>query len=202
LASTDSAALTSPEDLEERRWVVASQRGDLAAFNCLVERHQGVAYATALRLLGNTEDAADVTQDAFLSAYRAIGSFRGGSFRAWLLRIVVNAGRDLQRRWQRRPAQSLDLLSGEDDVEPWADPRAEDPETAVLSGEARRSIEQALAELPEDQRLCIVLVDVQGLSYEEASLAMGCPVGTVRSRLSRARARVRDALLASGNLKQ
>ena len=189
-----------PVDLEERRWVASAQRGEVAAFNCLVERYQNAAYTAALRLLASPEDAADVTQEAFLSAYRSMESFRGGSFRAWLLRIVVNAGHDLQRRRQRRPATSIEVIVGESDVEPWADPHAIDPESAMLSEEARCTIEQALAALPDDQRMAVVLVDVEGLSYEEAAESMDCAIGTIRSRLARARARLRDALVFQGNL--
>jgi RNA polymerase sigma-70 factor (ECF subfamily) len=189
-----------PVDLEDRCWVVSAQRGDVAAFNCLVERYQSAAYTVALRLLANPEDAADVTQDAFLSAYRSMGSFRGGSFRAWLLRIVVNAGHDLQRRRQRRPAASSEVIVGEADVEPWADPHVSDPESARRSEEARGASEQALAALPDEQRMAVVLVDMEGLSYEEAAESMDCAIGTIRSRLARARARLRDALVSQGNL--
>ncbi len=184
---------------DEQRWVRAAQTGDLQAFNQLVERYQTLAYNVAYRTLGHAEDAADATQDAFLSAFRAIGDFRGGSFRGWLLRIVVNACYDARRRGQRRPATSMDAIVEELGDAPWADERAPDPESVVLTHEVRVAIERALDRLPDDQRVALVLVDVQGLSYDEAAEAMECPVGTVRSRLARARARVRDLLVESGN---
>ena len=186
--------------LDEQRWIRAAQQGDVSAFNQLVERYQGLAYNVAYRTLGHAEDAADATQEALLSAFRAIGDYRGGSFKGWLLRIVVNASYDARRRGRRRAASSMDAIVEELGEAPWADEHALDPADVVLSGETRRAIEQALDQLPDDQRIALVLVDMQSLSYEEAALAMDCPVGTIRSRLARARARVREHLVASGNL--
>lgn len=185
---------------DEQAWIEAAQRGEVDAFNRLVERHQLAAYNLAYRTVRNVDDAADATQDAFLSAFRAIRSFHGTSFRSWLLRIVLNACYDARRRAARRPASSMDALAEEIGDLPWADERALDPESAALAAEIRVVIERALAALPEDQRLAIVLVDIQGLAYEEAAEALACPIGTVRSRLARGRARVRDELAASGNL--
>jgi RNA polymerase sigma-70 factor (ECF subfamily) len=185
--------------LDEQRWVRAAQNGDLQAFNLLVERYQTLAYNVAYRTLGHPEDAADATQDAFLSAFRAIRDFRGGSFRGWLLRIVVNACYDARRRGRRRPATSMDAIVEELGDAPWADEHAADPEEVVLTRELREAIERALDRLPDDQRIALVLVDVQSLSYDEAAEAMECPIGTIRSRLARARARLRDLLDESGN---
>lgn len=187
--------------LDEERWVRAAQGGDVEAFNCLVEHYQALAFNVAYRTLGDREEAADATQEAFLSAFRAVRGFRGGgSFRAWLLRIVVNACYDARRHSRRHRAASMEALADEVGEPGWADPQAADPEQEAIGHETRAIVEAALAELPEDQRIAITLVDVQGLSYEEAAQAMACPVGTVRSRLARGRVRVRDALLASGNL--
>lgn len=186
--------------MDEEAWVREAQRGDAKAFDRLVDRYQAAAYSVAYRMLRNVEDAADATQDGFFSAYRAIGTFRGGSFRAWLLRIVLNACYDLRRHAVRRPARSMDALVEELGEAPWADSRAADPEATALSRARLAAIERALARLPEEQRAAVVLVDVQGLSYEEAAEAMACALGTVRSRLARGRARVRDLLIESGNL--
>ena len=188
------------QSVDEQRWVAAAQAGDVDAFNRLVDRHQLVAYNVALRTLRNAEDAADATQEAFLSAFRAVRSFRGASFRAWLLRIVLNACYDASRRSGRRPAVSMDALMEEVGELAWSDERTLDPVTAALTGETRAAIEAGLALLPEDQRLAIVLVDVQGLGYEEAAEVLDCPIGTIRSRLARGRARMRDELLRTGNL--
>jgi RNA polymerase sigma-70 factor, ECF subfamily len=186
-------------DRDEDRWIRAAQRGDVSAFNQLVERYQTLAFNVAYRTIGNPEDAADATQEAFFSAFRALADFRGGSFKSWLLRIVVNACYDTRRRAQRRPSTSMEALVEEYEEAPWSDPLAEDPEGTTLSHEALDTIAGALQQLPDEQRMAIVLVDVQGLSYEEAADVLNCAIGTIRSRLARGRARVRDLLVASGN---
>jgi RNA polymerase sigma-70 factor (ECF subfamily) len=186
-------------DLDEERWIRSALGGDVSAFNQLVERYQTLAYNVAYRTLGHPEDAADATQEAFFSAFRALAEFRGGSFKSWLLRIVVNACYDTRRRAQRRPSTSMDALVEEYDEAPWPDTHAEDPEGTMLSHEALETIASALHQLPDEQRMAIVLVDVQGLSYEEAADVLSCAIGTIRSRLARGRARVRDLLVATGN---
>lgn len=182
--------------------VARSQAGDRAAFNTLVRRYQGVAYALALRMVGDREVAADVTQEALIAAFRAIGSFSGGAFRPWLLRIVTNRCMDVFRRRARQPSVSLDaLIDGEDGQGTGASPSilstSDDtwsPEDAALRTEAISAIEAALLRLPEDQRLAVILCDVQGLPYEEIARVMGCPLGTVKSRVARGRATLRTFL--------
>lgn len=198
-----------PADPDETEaWIRAAQRGGIEAFNRLVEQHQRQVYNVCYRTLGNAEDAADATQEAFLGAYRGIGSFRGTTegFRPWLLRIAVNACYDQLRRRKRRLADSLEASSASRDVdeEPGpadrlADP-APGPEQQALTSETARRIQAALARLSPDQRLTVVLCDVQGLSYEEAAQVMWVELGTVKSRLSRARAQLRDLLQAAGEL--
>jgi RNA polymerase sigma-70 factor (ECF subfamily) len=182
------------------RAIEAAQGGDVQAFNQLVLTYQTAAFNVALRTVGNPDDAADATQDAFISAYRAIRDFRGGSFKAWLLRIVVNACYDILRRRQRRPARSLEEMSehSESDVSP-VDTKI-GPDRFAMDAETAASIQRALDELPDEQRAVVVLCDVQGLSYEEASAAMQIALGTIKSRLSRARARLRDILTERGEL--
>ena len=199
-APTSDAA---PEAHDDTAALVArARRGELAAFNLLVLRHQDAAYGLALRFLRDRQAAEDATQEAFLRAYRALGRFEGERFRAWLLAIVANAARDELRRRRRRPQSSLDAARGGDDGGARLDPPdpGPTPEGVALHGELRAALERALGELPEDWRLVVVLSDVHGLSYEEVAAAAGVPVGTVKSRLSRARARLRDLLRASGNL--
>ncbi len=184
----------------EERAVEAARGGDVAAFNQLVQQYQGIVYNVALRTLGNGEDAADVAQDTFISAFRAIREFRGGSVKAWLLRITVNASYDLLRRRKRRPASSLDALAEAEDGELGVVDRTRGPDAAALGAETARVIQQALATLPDEQRTLVVLCDVQGLSYEEAAATAQVALGTVKSRLSRARARLRDYLAERGEL--
>ncbi len=184
----------------EARALEAAQQGDVAAFNELVLTYQTAVYNVALRTIGNPDDAEDATQEAFLSAYRAIREFRGGSFKAWLLRIAVNACYDQLRRRQRRPARSLDELTEQGDVD--FEPLDSDlgPESAALGAETSGVIQAGLATLPRDQQLLVILCDVQGLSYEEAAVVSQAALGTVKSRLSRARARLRDYLKERGEL--
>ncbi len=188
-------------DTAELELVQRAREGELAAFNSLVLRHQDAAYGLALRFLSSPEAAEDATQEAFIRAYRAIGSFRGERFRSWLFSIVANACRDELRRRRRRPQRSLDEARERED-RPDLDPADPDPtpEAQALSGELREVLERSLMQLPENWRLVVVLSDVQGLSYEEIAEAAGVPLGTVKSRLSRARARLREILLASGEL--
>jgi RNA polymerase sigma-70 factor (ECF subfamily) len=185
----------------------AAQGGDVAAFNTLVMVHQRQLFNVCYRTLGNAEDAADATQDALLSAFRSLKSFNGSAegLRGWLLRIAVNACYDQLRRRKRRPAESLDALGTADpDRETSAAERLPDPglspEQRSLGAETARNIQEALDHLSPDQRLTVILCDVQGLSYEEAAQAMAVELGTVKSRLSRGRAQLRDLLTAKGEL--
>jgi RNA polymerase sigma-70 factor (ECF subfamily) len=188
---------TAPED---SHLVALSQEGDLAAFNALVERYQGQVYNLCWRMLGLREAAEDATQEAFLAAYRSIRRFRGPGFRAWLLRIAANAATDELRRRHRRPQVSLEApISSSETALDLPDPSA-GPEECALRREQARCIQAALLTLPLDQRLSVILSDVQGLSYEEVGQAMGSSLGTVKSRLSRGRARLRRYLLEQGEL--
>ena len=177
---------------EDAQLVRLIREGDLAAFNAIVERYQSHVFNLSARILGNRTTAEDATQDTFISAYRAIGKFRGGSLRAWLLRIASNQSYDILRAAKRRPAQSLD----ESLENPSFQVRSGDetPEQAAVRNELGDEIQRAIMTLPEDQRTVLVLIDVQGLSYDEAAQAAGTSIGTVKSRLSRARSRIRDHL--------
>ncbi len=192
--------------MDEAALIAEARHGDLDAFNLLVLEHQTRAFNLAWRITGDGATAGDATQEAFLSAYRNLASYRGGSFRAWLLRIVTNACYDELRRRKRRPAESLDALEdaslsgdGVRSVDPFSS-SAEDPEKAAERAEVTRAIERCLHGLPEEFRTVVILADVLGLDYKEVATTMGSPVGTVRSRLARARARLRQCLESSREL--
>jgi RNA polymerase sigma-70 factor (ECF subfamily) len=189
--------------MDEAALISAAKTGDLNAFNSLVLSYQDMLYNQAYRMMGEPEYAADATQEAFISAYKNLRSYRGGSFRAWLLRIVTNACYDELRRRQRRPTTSLEPLDdGGDEIESpqWLADPGETPEDSLERAELSTAIQRCLNDLPPDFRSIVVLVDVQGMDYTEAALAIGKPVGTVKSRLARARTRLRDCLRGIGEL--
>ena len=187
--------------MDEAALIRDARRGDVDAYNRLVLHYQSQVYNVAYRVVGEPQAAADATQEAFISAYKSLGRFRGGSFRAWLLRIVTNACYDELRRRKRRPSTSLEALYTEDAPPDGAFiSQSENPEDYTQRMELRRAIENCLRHLSESQRVVAVLSDVQRLSYREIAQAAGISLGTVKSRLSRARARLRDCLRASGEL--
>jgi RNA polymerase sigma-70 factor (ECF subfamily) len=151
-------------------------------------------------MLGQRDEAADATQDAFFSAFRAIRSFHGMSFRAWLLRIVVNCCYDNLRRRKRQQSESLEALTRHPDRPLAVRDPGPGPDKAAATAETAEMIERCLDTLAPDHRAIVVLCDVNGLSYEEAGETLGIGIGTVKSRLSRARAHLRDELVARGEL--
>jgi RNA polymerase sigma-70 factor (ECF subfamily) len=167
-------------------------RGRLEAFNELVTHHQDHLFALVYRLVPDRDQAADVVQEAFFSAYRNLASFRGGSVRSWLSRIAVNAAMDLQRSRKRRPSQPYPEFEDES-WQPPAEPEAE-PETRALATERTRALAKALDALPFEQRNCIVLFDVDGYDYTEIAEIMHVELGTVKSRIHRGRLALRHAL--------
>ncbi len=182
--------------LNEIDIIKEAQAGSLSAFNRLVMAYQGTAYNVAYRVMGNADAAADSCQDSFIKAYKAIGQYRGGSFKSWLLRIVTNTCYDQIRYKNRRPATSLeDLVEESEDGHGNLVSPNELPEEEMLRGELGELLQHAINHLPEEQRLVLVLSDVQQFSYQEIADIIGQPLGTVKSRLSRARQRVRDFLL-------
>jgi RNA polymerase sigma factor (sigma-70 family) len=183
---------------EERRLVEVAQRGDVESFNELVRLFEGRVYTVCYRMLGDAESAADAAQDAFLSAFRNLKSFRGGSFRSWMLRIATNTCYDVLRVRKRRPSVSLDI---EADDETASSPlqiadTAESPDDFAQRRELAAAIQQGLTELPDEQRIVLILSDIQGLAYEEIAQITNSNLGTVKSRLSRGRARLREVLKA------
>jgi RNA polymerase sigma-70 factor (ECF subfamily) len=188
-----------PDDAEALL-VARSRRGDVSAFNQLILLHQQAVYTLSYRMLGDPDNAADVTQEALFSAFRAIASFRGGSFRSWLLRIASNACFDYWRRSRRRPGDSLEALTSQNEeydqglAQQFADDERWNPETLALRVELQTLIQDALVHLPLEQRLAVILSDIQGLAYEEIASATGVSLGTVKSRIARGRAQMRGYL--------
>ena len=183
--------------MDEIALIQAARGGDLDSFNRLVLAYQDMVYSHAYRMVGEEESADDATQTAFISAYNHINSFRGGSFKAWLLRIVTNACYDELRRRKRRPTVPLepaDEAGEEVESARWMVDPTEQPEDQVERLELQNAIQHCLDNLPEEFRAAVVMVDVQGLDYFEASQASGKPIGTIKSRLARARLRLRDCL--------
>ena len=194
--ATDDGPLADPVPAatrDDEHLLRAAEGGDLDAFNLLVLRHQGAVFNVCLRLLRDVAAAEDATQDAFVRAWTGAHSFRGGSVRAWLFKIATNRAYDLLRVRARRPVAALDADAL--DLEPiWPGQAEESPEERALRDDLGIRLERALSTLPEDQRTAVLLADVQGCSYEEVAAATGAALGTVKSRLSRARSRLRQAL--------
>lgn len=191
--------------MDEFSLVAAAKQGDVESFNQLVLDYQDMAYSVAYRILQDTHSAADATQTAFISAFRKLDQFWGDNFKAWLMRIVTNACYDELRRLKRYPSASLDgmleeveadslPIGNDDDHDLHLIAKFEEPESAVQRHELQMAIEDCLEQLNDAYRIIAVLVDVEGLSYEEVSDMTDISLGTVKSRLSRARARLRDCL--------
>ena len=185
--------------MDEKHILARARRGDLAAFEELVRRNEKRVYAVALRSSGSPEDAADITQEVFLRAWRSIEDFRGDSgFTTWLFRITANLCVDFARHRQAQP--QTQPLTGEDDAErPIPDP-APTPEEHLENSELGRELAAALGEVSEEHRRIVLLRDVSGLSYTEIAEVLEISEGTVKSRLSRARIALRTILQKRGNL--
>lgn len=180
--------------MTEKELIELAQNGDVESFNQLIYIYEGLAYSVARRTVRDPESAADAVQNGFIKAFRGLGGFRGGNFRAWLMRIVTNCCYDILRAEKRRPAESLDnLLAGPEHIPHLTDPR-ESPEQFTGRMELGSLIEDGIRSLPPEQRTIIVLRDIHGYTYQEIADITEEAMGTVKSRLSRARAGVRDYL--------
>jgi RNA polymerase sigma-70 factor (ECF subfamily) len=183
--------------MDELALIHDAQRGSLDAFNTLVLHYQDTVFNTALRILGDEDQAADAAQEAFISAFRSITSFRGGSFKAWLMRTVTNACYDELRRKKRRPTTPLEpeMDDGDEMDSPrWlADPNFT-PEQVAEADEVEHAIQHCLEALPVEFRAVVVLADIQGMDYTEVAASVRVPLGTIKSRLARARLRLRECL--------
>jgi RNA polymerase sigma-70 factor (ECF subfamily) len=184
--------VASEPALADEQLVSLSKDGSVDAFNRLVERHQRAVYNLCLRLTGSRESAEDATQEAFLAAYRALSGFRGGNIRSWLFRIAANQSRDeLRRRRRRGASRSLEELAEASEVPFELTDPGLGPDQLAEAGELSTLVRLALQHLPEEQRLAIVLADLQELDYREIAFITGWSMGTVKSRISRGRTRLR-----------
>jgi len=190
--------------MDEAALIRFAQQGDLDAFNRLVLMYQDMAYNLAYRMLSDPAGAEDATQNAFLSAYRNLSSYRGGSFRAWVLRMVTNTCYDELRRQHRHPTTALEPMDDQEDEEiespRWLADDSPSPEQELESTELNDAVQDCLNGLPDDFKAVIVMVDIEGLDYQEVSTAINKPLGTVKSRVARARMRLRECLQQYGEL--
>ncbi len=202
-AKPGTATGTAAGSATEQQLITRATHGDLDAFNQLVLAYQNLAYSVAYRTMQEEDAAADAVQESMIKAFRSLGSFQGGSFKSWIIRIVVNTCYDALRSRKRRRTDSLDDFGGDDDYGmdgasdyslQLEDP-AERPDAYIQRLELSQLIEQGIARLPADQRLALTLCDVHGYAYEEISEITGMPMGTVKSRINRARGKVREYLL-------
>ena len=198
MAQTSQITHTSPH----AHLPVHDQTGRADCFNCIIETYQTQAYNLARRMLDDWALAEDAVQEILISAYRSFGRFRGENLAAWLLRIVANNCRDMLRSRRARPTVPLDPLPSEPDYLSAVDLPSSNPspEAEAERTELRETIETGMAALPEEQRLAVLLVDIHGLSYEEAAETMDCSLGTVKSRISRGRSGLRSYLRQTGEL--
>lgn len=207
MASTDFRLQDTSQTCPDHPTLPISDRnGGFYCFNCIVTAFQGQAYSVACRILNDRHLAEDAVQVSLASAYRSFGRFRGDNLRGWLMRIVTNNCRDMLRASRSRPSVPLDPVAADPESDAGIMTAAnlpsdlESPEDFAERRELRRIIEAGLDSLPEERKLAIMLVDVEGFSYEEAATAMDCSVGTVKSRISRGRRELRDFLRSAGEL--
>ncbi len=206
-AEEAALAVSQPETdtgAADRADVRAAARRDRAAFDRLVLRHQQAVIDTAAYYLGDYQDALEVAQDAFLKAYRAIGRFRGdATFRTWILRITINTARSLQtrRRAKKRTAPRAEIRTGTPGQDPDSGLASVDipdssanPERLLERKELRHELERAISELEPEARAVVVLRDIVGESYEAIATSIGAPIGTVKSKVHRARLVLRDRM--------
>ena len=201
--------VTAPESTHCSNHVillVQDRSGRTSCYNCIIETYQTQAYNLARRMLDDWALAEDAVQESLVSGYRAYPKFRGDNLSSWLMRIVANTCRDMLRSRRARPTVPLDptLVNEQEQGRTLSaldlPSTMESPQEHAERGALNRAIQDCLNSLPQEHRLAEVLVDVQGMSYEEASVAMNCNLGTVKSRVSRGRRGLRDCLQKAGEL--
>ncbi len=183
--------------MDESVLIKNARAGDLEAFNRLVLVYQDMLYNQAYRVIGEPGAAEDAAQEAFISAFRKLHTYRGGSFKSWLLRIVTNACYDELRRRKRKPVAPLEPQNEDgEEIESasWMVDPGESPEERLQRRELEGAIQRCLDKLSTEFRMVVVLVDVQGLDYAEVAKVLETPLGTIKSRLARARHRMQDCL--------
>ena len=187
--------------MTEQELVLAARSGDQSAFTQLVKDHQAMVYSLAYRMTGNPEDAADLTQEAFLNAWRGLAGFDGrSSLATWLYRLTSNACIDFLRKEKRHAALSMTLEdSGEEDRQADLPDDRYSPQRELERKEAREAVREGLAALSPEHREVLILRELEGLSYTEIAAVLELEEGTVKSRIARARLALRDFLVKSGN---
>jgi RNA polymerase sigma-70 factor (ECF subfamily) len=186
--------------MDEQQLIDKAKQGDVNAYNTLVLHYQEAIYNYAYYVCSDPDMAADATQNAFISAYKKLHQFRGGSFKAWLMRIVRNKCLDMLRKRQRHPNPSLDEMTEEFESMPILADDSAGPESQHEQSELMVAVENCLQALPEEQRTTVVLRDVEGFDYEEIGRILAVSLGTVKSRINRARRRLQACLQDSAEL--
>jgi RNA polymerase sigma-70 factor, ECF subfamily len=183
--------------VDEPTLIQQSQQGNLDAFNELVRTYQDQVYRVTYRIMGSHPPADDATQETFITAHAKINTYRGGSFKSWLLRIATNTCYDMIRYNKRRPITAFDELPGADHADgPPLPTHSETPEQAIQRIELQQAIQDCITALQADQRIALVMCDVEDYSYQDIADITEVTLGTVKSRISRARRRVRECLQA------
>lgn len=189
--------------LDDDMLIQRSQQGDRSAFDTLIHKHEARAYQYAFRLTRNEEEASDVVADAFVRVYNALHNFKGQSaFGTWLYRILTNCFLDQRKKDKSRPVSQLEsvIQTAEGELERQVESTDPSPHEETERTERERSIESAVSKLPEYQRAMIVMYHAEMLSYEEIAAALDLPIGTVKSRLNRARVSLRELLMKDEEL--
>lgn len=185
-------------DQREQEWIARAKAGDMQAFEALILQHEKIVYNVALRMMNHSEDAKDISQEVFLKAYKSIGQFdERAMFSTWLYRITTNTCIDELRRRKGKQSFSLEeeMENEEGSMQRQIADEGETPEESLLRAERGDELKKALAQLTEEHRMAVILRDIRGLSYEEIAEIMGLPMGTVKSRISRARNQLKQEIL-------
>lgn len=186
--------------MDEPYLINQAKEGNIDAYNTLVLHYQDLAYSVAYRVMGEGDSAADAAQDSFVKAWKKLHQFKGGNFQAWLMRIVTNTCYDLLKYNKRRPQSSLDEMTEENESSKWLQSSGDRPDEQHDQAAVFSAIQDCLNNLSEDQRVITVLCDVEGYDYQDAAEIANCSLGTVKSRLNRARGKLRDCLRGFGEL--